>query len=143
VIIVLTVVSIIREGTETDRLRANGVPATATVTNWSSSNRSAKVDRIDLTYQHNGGTYTAAVHCRSFGNCDVRTGGSIQIWVDPKRPVHFATEFGTDGSNSWFTSIGMLVPGLALALIGAAATYFTLVGDKKRRPPRRSRRQRR
>ncbi|MER7273238.1 DUF3592 domain-containing protein [Dactylosporangium sp. NPDC000244] len=143
-ILTLTVIGMVQERAESARLQAAGVLVVADVIDWSSGNRSSRPIAFEIAYTYQGEGHVAGVHCNPFHSCPVTSGGVVRIWVDPDRPGHFATDFGdTDGSTSWFTNIGMLVPGVAAALVGGFGAYNTLTRTEQPKPQRPRRRRQR
>jgi hypothetical protein len=106
-----------------ERLRATGVPVEATITGWSSKQRSAAAaDYIDLTYTYDGVRYSSQTRCGGSGGCAKQPGPTLRIWVDPQHPDEYVTEDGnTDDAN--LASRYLLLPAGLMALVGGIGIW--------------------
>ncbi|GAA1541251.1 hypothetical protein GCM10009827_070850 [Dactylosporangium maewongense] len=106
-----------------ERLRATGVPVDASVTGWSTQQRStAAADYIRLAYTYNGVRYSAQTRCGGSGGCAEPPGPMLRIWVDPQHPDEFVTSDGnTDDSN--LATRYLLLPAGFMTLVGGLGIW--------------------
>jgi hypothetical protein len=126
-----------RDHAKAERLRATGVPVEATITGWSSKQRShAAADYIDLTYMYDGVERPAQTRCGGADGCAEPPGPMLRIWVDPHHPDEFVTENGNTDDADLATSY-LFLPAGFLTLIGGVGIWAA-VGAIPRRRHRRA-----
>jgi hypothetical protein len=121
------------------RLRATGVPAEATITGWSSKQRShAAADYIDLTYMYDDVEHSAQTRCGGTDGCAQPPGPTLRIWVDPQHPDEFVTEDGNTDDADLATSY-LFLPAGFMTLIGGVGIWGAIgSGPTRRRGHRRA-----
>ncbi|HTJ36775.1 MAG TPA: DUF3592 domain-containing protein [Dactylosporangium sp.] len=108
-----------------ERLRATGVPVDASITSWSTRQRSsAAADYINLTYTYNGVRYSSQTRCGGSGGCAEPPEPMLRIWVDPRHPDEFVTNDGNTDDSNLATSY-LLLPAGFMTLVGGLGIWVT------------------
>ncbi|MGS2619237.1 hypothetical protein ACVCAH_32640 [Micromonospora sp. LZ34] len=117
---------------EADRLRAEGVPVTATVVDRAGGGgRGSGVDRIEVSYLRDGSQYYGWIPCAGLTGCRSTPPQELTVWVDPTDPEHFVAENGhTDGSLSFLAS-WTLIPVGALAIVIGGGLVVLVAREKQ------------
>ncbi|WP_328419623.1 DUF3592 domain-containing protein [Micromonospora sp. NBC_00389] len=105
---------------EADRLRSDGVPVTAYVSDRAGgSGRGSGIDRIEVSYLYESRQYSTWIPCAGVTGCHKTPGPRMAVWVDPTDPGKFVAENGhTSGSLSFLMSWTTIPGGLFFAAIG-------------------------
>jgi hypothetical protein len=115
------------------RLRTTGVPTQATITGWSSKQRShAVADYIYLTYMYDGARHSAQTRCGGNDGCAQPPGPTLRIWVDPQHPDQFVTEDGNTDNANLATSY-LFLPAGFMTLIGGLGIWAAIGSGPTRR----------
>ncbi|GAB3157225.1 hypothetical protein GCM10027290_57390 [Micromonospora sonneratiae] len=130
--------------TKTDRLRAEGVPVTASV--WDRRNnmgRGGGTDTIEVYYMYGGNQYHARILCGGPTGCRSEPPKEMILRVDPARPDEFLASNGnTDDSVAIFNAWGGIPFGLLVGAIGGVQLVAVFkTGSPRRRvtsPARRA-----
>lgn len=125
-----------------DRLRAEGVPVTASVSNfYNASGRGGGADTIDVHYSYGGANYQARILCGGLTGCHETPAPEMTVWVDPVDPEQFLGDNGhTDDAVSFFNSYATIPAGLVFALMGGVALAVTVSANRQRVGTRKQRR---
>jgi hypothetical protein len=122
-----------------ERLRTNGVVATATLADLKGRNK-ATMTNVELRYVHEGRQYHRRINCPQRDACDPSVHPTMGIRIDPAQPAEFVADNGaTDDSRTFFNSWKGVVIGVFLLLGGGLAGWVRRRIDH---PVRRSRRTR-
>jgi hypothetical protein len=124
-----------RLATKIERLRSDGVAATATLEGMERSRHRASVI---LWYMYQDRQYHQRIRCAEWEPCDPGLQPSMKIWIDPARPTEFVADNGsTDDSGGYFGSWGSVLPGgFLIAFGGVAARVCMLILRPNGRGPR-------
>ncbi|MEV4543868.1 DUF3592 domain-containing protein [Micromonospora echinaurantiaca] len=119
---------------EAERLRAEGVPVSATVVDRAGGGgRGSGIDRLEVSYLHDGAQYYEWIPCAGLTGCRSTPPGELTLWVDPTDPAHFVAQNGhTDGSLSFLNS-WTLIPVGALAVVIGAGLLILVAREHKNR----------
>ncbi|MET8911668.1 DUF3592 domain-containing protein [Micromonospora sp. NPDC004551] len=111
-----------------DRLRSEGVPVTATVTDRAGGGgRGSGIDRIEIYYMYGPAQYHTWIPCAGVTGCHSTPEPELTVWVDPAEPERFVAENGhTDGSLSFLMSWTTIPMGGAFAAVGGAGLGLVL-----------------
>lgn len=129
-----------------DRLRSEGVPVTATVTDRAGGGgRGSGIDRIEIYYMYGPAQYHTWIPCAGITGCHSTPKPEMTVWVDPAEPERFVAENGhTDGSLSFLMSWTTIPGGVMFTAIGCAGLGILLhvrwSNRAKANQPRQSRR---
>ena len=122
----------LRLSEKADRLRANGVPVIALVSDRrNTTGRGGGADTITVTYNYQGMPYGARILCGRSGGCFNSLGQQMTIWVNPANAGEFVDDNGiTDDSMSFFNAWGGLVFGLLAAAIGGVLLFLAAFANR-------------
>jgi hypothetical protein len=111
-----------------DRLRSEGVPVTATVSDRAGGGgRGSGIDRIEIYYMYGPAQYHTWIPCAGLTGCRSTPKPELTVWVDPAEPERFVAENGhTDGSLSFLMSWTTIPMGVAFAAIGGTGVGLVL-----------------
>lgn len=111
-----------------DRLRSEGVPVTATVTDRAGGGgRGSGIDRIEIYYMYGPVQYHTWIPCAGVTGCHSIPKPEMTVWVDPAEPERFVAENGhTDGSLSFLTSWTTIPMGGVFAAVGGVVLGLVL-----------------
>ncbi|MEU4777795.1 DUF3592 domain-containing protein [Micromonospora sp. NPDC023633] len=112
-----------------ERLRADGVPVQATVTDRRDNvGRGGGTDTVQVWYDYEGVQHNERILCGSAGGCLRDPPEVMTLWVDPERPGEFVAANGnTDDSVFFLNSWGGIPFGLLVAASGGALVFAALV----------------
>ncbi|MEV4463116.1 DUF3592 domain-containing protein [Micromonospora echinofusca] len=112
-----------------ERLRADGVPVRATVTDRRDTvGRGGGTDTVQVWYDYEGVRHNERILCGSAGGCLRDPPEVMTLWVDPERPGEFVAANGnTDDSVFFLNSWGGIPFGLLVATAGGAFVFAALV----------------
>ncbi|MFG3696738.1 DUF3592 domain-containing protein [Micromonospora sp. NPDC047620] len=112
-----------------ERLRADGVPVRATVTDRRDNvGRGGGTDTVRVWYVYEGVQHNRRIRCGSAGGCLHEPPEVMTLWVDPERPAEFVAANGnTDDSVFFLNSWGGIPFGLLVAALGGAFVFTALV----------------
>ncbi|MGN9766237.1 hypothetical protein ACTMS2_13860 [Micromonospora sp. SD12] len=115
--------------TKAERLRADGVPVRATVTDRRDTvGRGGGTDTVQVWYDYEGVRHSERILCGSAGGCLRDPPEVMTLWVDPERPGEFVAANGnTDDSVFFLNSWGGIPFGLLVATAGGAFVFAALV----------------
>ncbi|MEW2332569.1 DUF3592 domain-containing protein [Micromonospora chersina] len=121
-----------RVSEKADRLRAEGVPVTAAVSNFYDGwGRNSGPDGLIVTYEFQGGSYQEHIRCGGGTGCHREPPAEMTLWVDPARPEEFVAANGdTDDSAAWLNRWSRIVTGGLFAALGAVTLVVALFGDR-------------
>ncbi|MFY1617326.1 hypothetical protein [Micromonospora sp. WMMD736] len=105
---------------EAARLRADGVPVTAYVSDRAGGHgRGSGIDRIEVSYLYESRSYSTWIPCAGGTGCHRTPGPTMDVWVDPAAPDRFVAANGhTNGSMSFLMNWTIPPVGLAFAALG-------------------------
>ncbi|MET8911667.1 MULTISPECIES: DUF3592 domain-containing protein [Micromonospora] len=129
---VASAVYMTRVSAKADRLRADGVPVTATVSHFYNGwGRNSGPDGLIVTYEYQGGYYQDRIRCGGGTGCQREPPVEMTVWVDPARPQEFVAANGdTDDSAAWLNRWSRIVTGGLFAALGAVTLVVALFGDR-------------
>ncbi|MEU6075520.1 DUF3592 domain-containing protein [Micromonospora sp. NPDC047074] len=112
-----------------ERLRADGVPVRATVTDRHNTvGRGGGTDTVRVWYEYGGVQHNERILCGSAGGCSEEPPEEMMLWVDPERPAEFVAANGnTDDSVFFLNSWGGIPFGLLGAAVGGVFVFAALV----------------
>ncbi|WCN80432.1 DUF3592 domain-containing protein [Micromonospora sp. LH3U1] len=113
---------------EADRLRSDGVPVTANVSDRAGgSGRGSGIDRIEVSYLYESKQYSTWIPCAGGTGCRKTPGPKMAVWVDPAAPEKFVAENGhTNGSLSFLMSWTAIPGGLVFAAVGTVMLVIVI-----------------
>ncbi|MCX4389696.1 DUF3592 domain-containing protein [Micromonospora peucetia] len=112
-----------------ERLRADGVPVQATVTDRRDNvGRGGGTDTVQVWYDYEGVQHNERILCGSAGGCVHEPPEVMMLWVDPERPGEFVAANGnTDDSVFFLNAWGGIPFGLLVAALGGVFIFAALV----------------
>ncbi|MCW6010830.1 DUF3592 domain-containing protein [Micromonospora sp. CPCC 205371] len=115
-----------------DRLRVDGVPVVATLSDsYVGSGRGSGADAVTVTYNYEGKQYQSRIRCGDGVGCEGQNTAETTVWVDPAKPSDFVAANGhTNGSLSFLNSWTRIVTGGIFAVGGAVLLVAILYGDR-------------
>ncbi|MFJ6165734.1 DUF3592 domain-containing protein [Micromonospora orduensis] len=113
---------------EADRLRADGVPVTAHVSDRAGGGgRGSGADRIEVSYRYGSKQYSTWIPCAGGTGCHRSPGPTMAVWVDPAAPEKFVAANGhTNGSLSFLMSWTAIPVGLVFAVLGGVGVVLVI-----------------
>ncbi|MEU5783862.1 DUF3592 domain-containing protein [Micromonospora lupini] len=113
---------------EADRLRADGVPVTAQVSDRAGGHgRGSGIDRIEVSYLYEQRSYSTWIPCAGGTGCHRTPGPTMDVWVDPAAPEKFVAANGhTNGSLSFLMAWTIIPAGLAFAALGTVLLVLVI-----------------
>ncbi|MEV4535745.1 hypothetical protein AB0J82_18155 [Asanoa sp. NPDC049518] len=111
-----------------ERLRSDGVPVTATISDRAGGGgRGSGIDRIEVYYMYESAQYHEWIPCAGLTGCRSTPQPEMTVWVDPGEPERFVAENGhTDGSLSFLMSWTAIPLGVVLAAVGGTGIGLVL-----------------
>ncbi|SBT52833.1 DUF3592 domain-containing protein [Micromonospora auratinigra] len=121
-----------RVSEKADRLRAEGVPVQAVVSDfYDGSGRGSGPDTITVTYEYEGSHYQQRILCAGATGCHRDPPAEMTVWVDPSSPAQFVAANGnTDDSAAWLNRWTKILIGGLFAVLGAVLLVVALFGDR-------------
>ncbi|MFK3978863.1 DUF3592 domain-containing protein [Micromonospora sp. NPDC050397] len=115
-----------------ERLRAEGVPVNAVVTERrDTTGRGGGTDTVQVHYTYRGEPYSKRILCAGSFGCDRTPPREVVLRVDPAKPAEFVTSNGvTDDSVFFFNSTAGIPFGLSVATAGGALAVLVQWGDR-------------
>jgi hypothetical protein len=120
-----------------ERLRSDGVAATATLAEFRYANKSKKAN-VELWYLHEGRQYHKRINCPEQEACNPEVQPTMGVRIDPAQPAEFVADNGvTDDSRSFFNYWSVVIVGVFVTLAGGLAAWVRLnIGRSVSREPR-------
>jgi hypothetical protein len=121
-----------QESAKAERLRAEGVPVVATVSDsYVGSGRGSGPDSVGVIYMYEGAQYRSRIRCGDGVGCEGVAIAKTTVWIDPASPGEFVAANGhTDDSLAFLNSWMRVVTGALFGAAGAVGLVALLFGDR-------------